>query len=242
MIMHEMSSKQFQRQSVAKIAPFAVGIQIRPDHTMRTNDSPIYSLAFTAASLRPDLARVIAGSYLKFGDWKTVKEDVLSSNALQCRSQRSAVRLERELRQRLMCLTDQELTVLSTATSDARTAMAWLAAIKHIRFVFDFASEVLRAKLAAHDPILRRSDYDTYFDAKSLTYPELARVTASSAAKLRQVSLRMLVEANLLLPGPALGTIRRSLLPRAVSDAIVDDDACWLAGFLIPDNEIGGLR
>jgi hypothetical protein len=82
--MHEMSSKQFQRQSVAKFAPCAVGIQIRPDHPMRTNDSPIYSLAFTAASLRPDLARVIAGSYLKFGDWKTVKEDVLSSNGVAC--------------------------------------------------------------------------------------------------------------------------------------------------------------
>ena len=209
---------------------------------MRTTASPVYSLAFTAASLRPDLARVLADSYLRSGDWKRVKEDVLISNALQCRSQRSAVRLARELRQRLMRLTDRELTVLSTATSDARTAVAWLAAIKHIQFVFDFASEVLRAKLAAHDPILRRSDYDTYFDAMSLTYPELARVTSSSAVKLRQVSLRMLVEANLLLPGPALGTIRRSLLPRAVSDAIFDDDPCWLAGFLIPDNEIGGLR
>jgi Putative inner membrane protein (DUF1819) len=209
---------------------------------MAITDQAPYNLGFTAASLRPDLARVVAGSYLASGDWMAVKDHVLRSNALQCRSSRSAMRLERELRQRLTGLTEEELILLSNSTKDTRNAIAWLSALKQFRFVFDFASEVLRGKIAAHDPILRRSDYDVYLEAKSLAHPELLGLTTSSRAKIRQVLLRMLVEADLLAPGAALGTIRRGILPPAVLRAILKDDPRWLAGFLVPDNEIGALR
>ena len=201
-----------------------------------------YNVGFTAASLRPELARVVAGSFLRLGDWEAAKEHVLSSNALQCRNASSAIRLERELRQRLECLTEEELTILSTSTGDMRNAMAWLSAIKRIKFIFDFASEVLRAKLELHDPVLRRSDYDAYFETKSLTHRELEGLAASSRSKLRQVLLLMLVEAELLVPGTGLGTIRRNVLAPKVLHAIVDDDPRWLAGFLFPDREIGVLR
>jgi hypothetical protein len=201
-----------------------------------------YNLGFTAASLRPDLARVVADAYLAAGDWEIAKEQVLASNALQCRSSRSAIRLERELRQRLERLTNEELRVMSSSTGDARNGIAWLAAIKHIRFAYEFASEVLRAKLEAHDPVLRRSDYETFVAAKSVTHPELSELAESSKAKLKQVLLRMLTEAGLLTPGHALGTISRTILPHAVLEAIIKDDPQWLAGFLVPDDEIRGAR
>jgi hypothetical protein len=200
-----------------------------------------YNLGFTAASLRPDLARVVADAYLAVGHWEMAKEQVLASNALQCRSSRSAIRLERELRQRLERLTNEELRVMSSSTGDARNAIAWLAAIKHIEFAYEFASEVLRVKLEAHDPVLRRSDYETFVAAKSVIHPELSDLTESSRAKLRQVLLHMLTEAGLLIPGPALGTISRAILPDAVIQAIINDDPRWLAGFLVPDSEIGGI-
>ncbi len=201
-----------------------------------------YNVGFTAASLRPELARVVAGSFLRLGDWEAAKKRVLSSNALQCRNASSAIRLERELRQRLECLTQEELVILSTSTGDMRNAMAWLSVIKRIKFIFDFASEVLRAKLELHDPVLRRSDYDAYFEAKSLIHNELQGLAASSRSKIRQVLLLMLVEAELLVPGTGLGTIRRNVLAPQVLDAIVADDPRWLAGFLLPDREIGVLR
>jgi hypothetical protein len=209
---------------------------------MADNEQLPYNVGFTAASLRPELARVVAGSFLRLGDWEAAKEHVLSSNALQCRNASSAIRLERELRQRLECLTEEELTILSTSTGDMRNAMAWLSAIKRIKFIFEFASEVLRAKLELHDPVLRRSDYDAYFETKSLTHSELQGLAASSRSKLRQVLLLMLVEAELLVPGTGLGTIRRNVLAPKVLRAILDDDPRWLAGFLFPDREIGVLR
>ena len=211
--------------------------KIKPSRT-----SPGFNLSFTAASLRPELARIVAEHYLAAGDWVLAKQRILSSNALQCRSASSAVRLERELRQRLGTLTPDQLVLIAQATAEDRSAIAWLAVCKWVRFAFEFASEVLRDKLAAHDPILRPSDYEAYVENKSVCHPELANLTASSKNKVRQVLLRMLAEAGLLATGTALGTIQRPTLSPTVVRAINCDSPDWLAGFLVPDAEIPRRR
>ncbi len=207
---------------------------------MYVNATP-YNLSFTAASLRPELARIVAEYFLAVRDWEKTKEHILSTNALQCRSASSAARLERELRQRLETLTGEQLVVLAQANAEDRAAMAWLAACKRISFAFEFAAEALRDKLAARDPILRPSDYETYVESKAVERPELMKLSASTKSKIRQVLLLMLSEAGLVGEGIALGTIQRPVLSPAALHAIASDDPRWLAGFLVPDHEIGGL-
>lgn len=201
-----------------------------------------YSFSFMAVSLRPELTRVAAEIYLEELDWDSAKSRVLGTNALQCRSARTAVRMERELRQRLRTLTNDQLALLATATADDGAALSWLAAIKHIRFAFDFAAEVLRDKIAAHDPILRYSDYETYIETKSVSHPELGPLSASSRIKVRQILLSMLVEAGLTGAWSGSAHIRRPLLSPEVLATILSDNPRWLAGFLVPDEEIGGMR
>lgn len=205
--------------------------------------SPIsgYHLSFTAVSLRPELARIVAETFLTVGNWALVKERILSTNALQCRSTSSAARLERELRQRLETLTRDQLVLLAQATAEDRAAIAWLAACKHIRFAFEFAAEVLRDKLAAHDVVLRPSDYESYVENKCLPHPELGRLKPTSKNKIRQVLLNMLVEAGLLVKGNALNIHRPPLSP-AVVRVITADSQNWLAAFLVPDLEISHRR
>ena len=200
-----------------------------------------YNLSFTAASLRPELARIVVEHFLAVRDWEKTKEHILSTNALQCRSASSAERLELELRKRLETLSDEQLTLLAQATAEDRVAMAWLAACKRISFAFEFVAETLRDKLAARDNILRPSDYETYVETKAIAHPELMKLSASTKIKIRQVLLKMLSEAGLLGAGIELGTIQRPVLSPAARHAITSDDPRWLAGFLVPDQEIGGL-
>jgi hypothetical protein len=197
-----------------------------------------YNLGFTAASLRPELVRIVAECYLEVGHWKIAKKRILDSNALQCRSANSAIRQERELRRRLESLTHDQLQLVAKATAEDRAAISWLAVCKHIPFAFEFAAEVLREKLATHDPLLRHSDYESYFDNKASFHPELARLTPASKNKIRQVLLRMLTGAGLLVDGAGLGTIQRPALSPAVVGVINSDDPKWLAGFLVPVSEI----
>lgn len=196
-----------------------------------------YNLSFTAASLRPELARIVAECYLEVGDWDLARARILSSNALQCRSAGSAVRLERELRQRLETLTLGQITLLAQATAEDRAAIAWLAACKHILFAHEFATEVLRDKIIAHDPVLRHSDYEAYVESKGLSHPELAQLTPSSKIKIRQVLMRMLTEAGLLAKGGSLGMIQRPTLSPVVMRVVTADSPSWLAAFLVPDVE-----
>lgn len=149
------------------------------------------------------------------------------------------MRMERELRLRLATLTDKQLEVLATSAAEERAAISWLAAIKHIRFAYDFAAELLRDKLAAREPILRYSDYETFLETKALFHPELTRLRPSSKNKLRQILLQMLTEAGFLDANGDGMTIQRPVLSNAVLDTIRADNPRWLAGFLVPDEEIG---
>ena len=204
---------------------------------MNITSAVSYNLSFTAASLRPELARVVADHYLANGNWEVTKQQVLSTNALQCRSAASAIRMERELRQRLRCLTKQQIILLAKSTSDERALLAWLAAIKQSSFLFDFAAETLRSKLESHDPVLRSSDCARFFDEKSITHPELAKLKQSSSSKLGRVLLLMLREVGILQSGEGLGRIQRPVLPHSITAAIRADHPRWLAAFLVPDNE-----
>jgi hypothetical protein len=197
-----------------------------------------YNLSFTAASLRPELARIIAESYLDTDDWHLAKARILGSNALQSRSASSSVRIERELRQRLQTLTHEQLSLLAHSTAEDRAAMSWLAMLKYNSFAFDFATEVLREKLAAHDPVLRPSDYESFVHLKAADHPEIAQMQESTLTKVRNVLLRMLTEAGILARGTAFGTIERPVLSPSAQSATSADDARWLAGFLVPDLEI----
>jgi len=208
---------------------------------MPASDVQPYNLSFTAASLRPELCRIVAELYVTCGSWSEAKQHALASNLLQSRSASSGVRLEREIRQRLQTLTLAQLSILATSTAEDRAAISWLAAMKQHAFLFEFASEVLRDKLTARESVLRPSDYERFIEIRELTHPELRELTPSSSTKVRNVTLRMLTEAGLLVEGPSLGNVQRPVVSPAVRDAIRDDAATLLAGFLFPDEEIARL-
>lgn len=218
-----------------------MGIPVTSLTSMPASNQTSYNLGFTASSLRPDLARIVAECYLAVGDWDLAKDKVLASNALQSRTISSARRQEREIRRRLQRLTPDQITLLAQATTDDRAAMAWLAVLKSIRFAFEFAAEVLREKLATHDPVLRHSDYESYVELQSVSHADLARLSNTSKIKVRQVLLSMLKEVGILTSGAALGTIQRPVLSPAVLNVIQADSPRWLAGYLVPDTEIGVL-
>ncbi len=205
---------------------------------MRSSCLTPYHLSFTAASLRPELGRIVAECYLVEQNWEATRNRILADNALQCRSPSSAVRLEREFRQRLMTLTRAQIALLAQSTAPDRALISWLAAVKHSSFLFDFASESLSSKIENGDPVLRLSDYRRFTEAKISSHPELEAVSPATAEKVRTVTLRMLNEAGILHSGEGLGLITRPVLTPEVEKSIREDDLRWLAAFLVPESEI----
>jgi len=201
-----------------------------------------YSFSFTAASLRPEMVGTMAEYFFRSGSWEQTKRTILESNALQARSPASSIRMERELRQRLQTLTAEQLRLAHDSTMNVRTCLAWLAAVKHSAFLYEFSAEVMRGKLDLHDEVLRASDYERFISDKSPHHPELAGLAESSSTKIRRVLLLMLREIGLLTGGADLGRIHRVVLPPAVEEALRSDDPKWLAAFLLSDSEIGNTK
>jgi len=201
-----------------------------------------YSFSFTAASLRPELAGTVAEYFFRLGSWEETRRTVLAANALQARSPASSIRMEREIRQRLQTLTAEQLKLVHQSTTDVRTCLAWLAAVKHSAYLYEFPAEVLRAKWELHDTVLRPSDYERFIDEKAPQHPELVRLKSSSSTKIRRVLLLMLREVGLLGPGTDLGRIQRMVIPPAVEKVIRRDNPKWLTAFLLSDAEIGTSR
>lgn len=201
-----------------------------------------YNFGFLGVSLRPDLARLVAELFFEEGSWEATRARILATNALQCRTRLTLRRIEQELRLRLSTLTPAELQLLITAAGPDRVVLAWLAALKQSTFLFDFAAEVLREKLSGTDRLLRYSDYETFLDTHTLTHPELGELRESTRVKLRQMLMHMLAEASLIDGRGKMVFVQRPTMGSAVLDAIVADDARWLAGFLYTDHEVETLR
>ncbi len=201
-----------------------------------------YNLSFTASSLRPELARIIAETYQDCRDWDDTKTKVLAQNSLQSRTLSSRIRMELEIRQRVQMLTPDQIELLAQAPSDGRIAITWLSMLKRSRFVFDFAAEVLRSKLDGSDLYLRPSDYESFWSIKSVTHPELAGISKTTHEKIRQVLHNMLREAGILSSTTGDSLIARPVIPHDAMASIIADDRKWLAGFLVPDHEIVSMK
>ena len=202
-----------------------------------TPTSP-YGFSFTAASLRPELLLIIAERFLQTGSWEETKESILASNALQCRTATSSQRMERELRPRLQTLSHHQLELLVRSGADTRTSLAWLAAVKHSSFLFDFAADALRSKLERQDQVLRESDYRRFIEEKTPAHPELLKLSESTSGKVRRVLFAMLREAGFLSKGNEIGLLHRPVIPHEVEHSIRVENPKWLAAFLFPENEI----
>ena len=224
--------------SAAPPVPKSKPSQLLIDLTRSVHKETRYSLSFTAAGLRPELAAVIANIHLeKEGDWARTKATVLERNALQVRSTSTGKRLESELRQRLQRLNASQLQLLAKGTSEERRAMAWLAVLKRIQIAADLTREVLMCKLASLDPVLRRSDVAAFYEDCERDHPELTALAPSSQQKVRSTLLQMLRDAGLLAgkagKGGTLGTVQRPLLSPEVKELLSSDDPALLVGFLL---------
>jgi hypothetical protein len=197
-----------------------------------------YGFSFTAASLRPELLLIIAERFLQTGSWEQTKASVLARNELQCRTAASAQRMERELRPRLQSLSRHQLELLVHSGADTRISLAWLAAVKHSPFLFDFAADALRSKVEQHDYVLRESDYRRFIDEKTPSHPELLNLSDSTSGKVRRVLFAMLRELGVLSNGQEIGSLQRPALPHEVETSIRAENAGWLAAYLVPENEI----
>lgn len=184
--------------------------------TRQPGDDDRYALSFTSGALLTREAGIVAPLYLECRDWVVVRARLAAENLLQARTASSGERLAREVVQRLMVFTDDELALLMEVSPGERGLLMWVAACRRYAFIGDFAEEVVRERYLLLTPWLGYAEFDSFVSGKVLWHPELAELKESTVKKLRATVFRMLSQADLL----ADGQIQQAVVSDRVRDAL----------------------
>ena len=157
-----------------------------------------YKLSFTAAGLSISESVNIAEVYLKCRDWNQTRQIARERNLLQSRTNSRAIRVTRELSQRLSLLTNSQLELLVEGNIAEQKYILWFANCKTYGFIREFATEVLYERFLSRSMQITELDYDAFFNRKADWTEELDQITASTRVKLRTVLFRMMREAGLI--------------------------------------------
>ena len=191
-----------------------------------------YKLSFTAGGLLVAESMIVAEEYARTGNWIQTNETVRNENLLRARTASAGDRLLREVRSRLGSLTEGQFARLRSGSNADQRQLLWLAACKRYRLLYEFACEVIRTKFLQHDVRLRPGEFAAFLEAKSVWHPEIDKCSDSTRAKLAQVALRMLREAEIL---SADNVIQPVLLGAEVVQVLRADAIEHLNVFPIPD-------
>ena len=202
-----------------------------------------YFSGLTVTDLKPELTTIISRIYLKVGSWEKTKSIVIKNNELQTRSNSTGIRLERELRQRLKNLSEQQLILLAKGSINDRLAMTWLGVLKRIKLVSELSHELLLEKIEGSDPILRRSDMAEFYKKKEKQFSEFKNLSNTSHKRINSIVLSMLREMGLLVGESKtkgdLGTLQRYNLSTQ-SRELIDKEGEIYSGFLLKSIKKGG--
>lgn len=197
-----------------------------------------YRISFTSGSLYHRESVMLVELYLSVQDWGGVRDQALSSNLLQARTESTAKRTCREAIARLKTLRDAEITFLSDANHQDQAHLLWVAVCRLYRFMADFAVEVVRERYVSMKLDLSFEDFDAFYNRKSEWHDELDKASASTRDKLRQVSFRMLREAGLLSKDNTINTV---LLSPGLTDLILRNNPDEFRYFPVFDSDVRGM-
>ena len=167
-------------------------------------------MSFTTGGLFHRKSVEMATLYLERIDWDAVRDKVLSDNLLQARTLESSKRVCREIISRLRKLTSPELDFLVHASSQEQTQLLWVAVCRRYKFVEEFAIEVLRERYLSLKTDVRYEDFDAFFNRKADWHEELDQIQPATRNKLRQVTFKILREADLLTANNTINTVMLS--------------------------------
>ncbi|WP_231867332.1 DUF1819 family protein [Acetobacter malorum] len=164
------------------------------NHHQRHN----YRMSFSVGGLMLNESLVIAKTYQPGETWASARKRLLIEGASSLPKLASQTRALREVYDRIGHLSDAERFYLSDEADRAeQQAMTWLAVCRTYRFVHEFAVEVINERYQSWRLELGHDAFDRFFTVKAEGNQDLAKLSSSTCAKLRQVLFRMLREAGL---------------------------------------------
>jgi len=161
---------------------------------------PIYNAQITGGGLLIPESQVVAGLMLAgtHDDLKRWQKAIRDDNVLQKRSWRSADRMAGLIRNRLLLLDAEGWRLISRGSAEIRIQMVLGSALLHSRLLRDFLTEIVWPKHRRFEKNLEIQDWTVFFAECVHRDSNLAALSPSTVKKVREVALRVLVEAGIV--------------------------------------------
>lgn len=192
--------------------------------------NPSYSFSFLTASMNIHEMVKVAQSI--------VEERVMdATNELGNGKKNTGQKKLQEYTNRINTLTQKQLDILANGNLNSQKQIAFLSICKLYNFIRDFVVEVLRDKMLLFDYQIEDSDYLSFWRRKAELHPRMESFTENSKKKIRQITLRILAESD-IIDSTSNKMIKIQIIDPAVEKVILDDNPNWLKVFLKSDLDI----
>ncbi|GAB6563738.1 DUF1819 family protein [Bacillus cereus group sp. Bc222] len=157
-----------------------------------------YSAALTGASfLLYELKQVLKLKKQGLSDAE-IKKKVVEDNIFEYRTTSSLKRSLPSVIRRLNVIDDTLCDLLLESPLEVSKIINLYAIMKTDRLFFEFMKEVIQEKLEANNYLLEKKDLNIFFLSKTEQDEKVAKWTELTINKLKQVYIKLLLEAGLL--------------------------------------------
>ena len=194
-----------------------------------------YRLSFSSGGLLYNESLLILDTFQHARNWAATRSMAVENNLLQSRTVNSSKRKTGEVIARIRLLTEDQLNLLRSGSSEEQRYLLWLAACKHYTIIYEFAVEVLLEKFLRLDLLLEKEEYETFFEEKAQWNEELERVKPSTRKRTQQVLFQMLREAGII---SSANMIIPALPSRELVTCLFEEDPKWLRVLPVSEADI----
>ncbi|MED0986700.1 DUF1819 family protein [Bacillus paramycoides] len=159
----------------------------------------VYSGGFTAEHLYRNEMKIVAGLQLKGMSKQVIKDKVFEENLFHCRSEAAMKDIFPRVYRRAEKLDDTLREMLVNGSRSDNNAILLYAFLKYFKFPRDFVLEVIHYNLKRFKNTVTEGNVMTFFEEKGQQYEEVRKWTDQTKYKLKQVTLKILVDGELLV-------------------------------------------
>jgi predicted transcriptional regulator len=196
-----------------------------------------YVLSFTAGSLMHYETEQVIALYDQYRDWNHVKDLVVNDNIMQKGTISTRKREFAEIKRRLNDISDDEISFVSSATTDEIKLFCLILCCRVYKLLYEFIVEVVREKLLLFEYQIDNSDYENFIESKMLSSDKLQNISDLTRAKIKQVIFKIL-EQSTLIDSVKNKNIQKPYISTELEQIITDYNPIFLAVFLYSQNDI----
>ncbi|MBE2917752.1 DUF1819 family protein [Anoxybacillus flavithermus] len=158
----------------------------------------IYSGGFTAEHLYRNEMKIVVDLQLQGLSREEIKAKIFEENLFHCRSEAAMKDLFPRVYRRTEFLDRQLKFFLLNGSRSDQNALLLYGFLKYFKFPRDFVLEVVHYNIKKFKTTVTEGNIHTFFEEKEQQYEQVRNWTDKTKYKLKQVMLKILVDAELL--------------------------------------------